>query len=135
MFVQLGRLACENHFKASRRQIDSWLRQIGKSHLIEARSGVVAGVRRGHRRLSSTIRRLTIIEDARPTNPRVASAAAHFLRISRNGGWLVSRTQFGDWRVGMKRMSAHQLIEFAMAKGFDAEAAALQTTSTAGVEG
>jgi hypothetical protein len=121
MFLQLGRLACQDHFKASRRMIDAWLREIGKTNLIEARGGTVAGLRRKPRRLSSGVRRMVIVEDSRPANPRIAAAAAQFLRIVRNGGWIVSRTQFGDWRVGMKRLSAHQLIEMAIAKGFDPE--------------
>lgn len=121
MFLQLGRLACQDHFKASRRMIDAWLRQIGKKGLIESRSEAGARLRRKSRPLSSAVRRMQIVEDSRPANPRIAAAAAQHLRIVRNGGWIVSRTQFGDWRVGTRRLSAHQLIEMAVAKGFDPE--------------
>jgi hypothetical protein len=133
MFVQLGRVACESHFKASRRQIDAWLRQIGKSHLIEARSGEVTGIRQTHRRRSSTLLRLVIVQDSRPANPQLVRMAADYLRCVRNGGWIVSRSPFGDWRVGMRKLSAHQMIEFAVSKGFD-DRAALQAAMASGVE-
>lgn len=118
MFVRLGRVACETHFRASRRMIDSWLRQIGKSCLIDSRKEIVTRGRQKTRRLPSSQRRMVIVEDSRPASPIIAAAAAHYLRVVRNGGWIVSRTQFGDWRVGMKRLSSHQVIEMAVSKGF-----------------
>jgi hypothetical protein len=61
-----------------------------------------------------------LVPGARSTvNPRVVEHAARFLRDVRNGGWVIFRTPDGDWRLGLKRVSGQQLVEFAKRKGFD----------------
>lgn len=119
-YVAMGKEALEAHYGVRKTVLLRWLSELDEGVLKRRRSAQVTKLRKRLRPLSSRTRRLTIVEDSRPANPRVAAAAAHFLRVSRNGGWIVSRTQFGDWRVGQRRLSGHQLIEMAVAKGFDA---------------
>lgn len=122
-------MACERHFKASRRQVDAWLRQIGKANLIEARSGGVASQRESGAWVTRQtcmvatrkrkFRGFLTIDDKRQVPLHVLTAAVRFLQIVRNGGWIVTRSQLGDWRVGTRVMSSYQLVEMAISKGFD----------------
>lgn len=121
VLVEKGLEKLEAHYGVRKTVLLRWLSELDEAVIKRRRRAHVAQLRRKARPLSASVRRLTIVEDTRPANPRIAAAAAQHLRIVRNGGWIVSRTQFGDWRVGMKRLSAHQLIEMAVAKGFDPE--------------
>lgn len=49
----------------------------------------------------------------------LARQAAQHLRISRNGGTIVSPAQNGDWWVGSRRRSAAELLKLAISKGFE----------------
>jgi hypothetical protein len=41
MFIEIGRNACEEHYRAARRTITRWLEECGKPRLIEARAEYV----------------------------------------------------------------------------------------------
>ena len=53
-------------------------------------------------------------------SPTMARHAAQYLRIVRNGGWIVSPAGADEWWVGRKRMPTAALIEQATKCGFDA---------------
>lgn len=132
MFVRKGRIECELYFRVSRVQIDAWLRKCGKTRLIKAREDYVDQKRaQGEWMTRSTkpisrreVRRPSIgstIRDRRKVSGTVARHAAQHLRIMRNGGMIVSPAGDGEWWVGSKRLSAAQMLDLAVAKGFDAE--------------
>jgi hypothetical protein len=73
------------------------------------------------------------VRDRRRVSFTLARHAAQHLRIVRSGGFIVSPTGDGDWWVGTRRMSAAQLVDLAVGKGFD-RAAALQGGDAEGVE-
>lgn len=124
-FVRIGRLACEEHYGARRTTIAAWLEECGKDALTERRRAAV----REHRRQGMTRREMqAIFERAFPlpergfVNPRTAQAAARFLQQIRNGGWIITRAPNGMWRVGLKLLTAGELVDLAKAKGFRGEA-------------
>lgn len=143
IFVEQGRLACEGWFRARRSTVDRWLIDRGKQRLIAARAAYVAHQRsRGewmtrstrlveHHEIRVTIRSQPV-RDRRTVSASLARHAAQFLRIVRNGGFIVSPTPGGDWRVGTRVLSPAQIVDLAKSKGFDA--AALQHDSDGGVE-
>lgn len=129
MFVQIGRVDCEEHYHARRSTIDRWLAECGKQRLIRARAAFVAQQRsKGewitrqtrlveHREIKRPSARETI-RDKRKVNVLVARHAAQFLRVVRNGGFIVSPSGDGCWWVGSRRLSAAQMVDFAKGKGF-----------------
>jgi hypothetical protein len=181
VFVEIGRLSCEQHFGASRLTINRWLEECGKERLIAERESYVRSlpnwgetnrrpiracppdfeltyVRLGpkaceHRYSAhtNTINRwlnergadrlkaqradfigsgLTrkdvgaILAQAFPVKRQVsvtlARHAAQHLRIVRNGGFIISPAPNNRWRVGTKLLSAKELVQLAVSKGFDA---------------
>jgi hypothetical protein len=124
-FVRIGRLHLEAHYKVGRVEIDRWLVERGKERLIRLRAAFVqkrnAEIRRAETlpTIGQIISRAIPIEDQRLVSPRIASAAAQHLRIVRNGGFAVSPTPDGGWRIGLRYCSPNELVEFARAKGFD----------------
>lgn len=138
VYVVKGKHMLEAHYGVRKSVMLRWLSELDEGLLKRKRQAFVRNERSANRLRrvpSSTLRRLTIVQDARPADIRVVRMAADFLRCVRNGGWIISRTQFGDWLVGMRKLSPYELIEMAIAKGFDAKAAALQAEGSAGVEG
>jgi hypothetical protein len=130
IFVEQGRLGCEAWYRARRDTITRWLVECGKKRLIEARAAFVAHQRangqwltRSSRmvetRIVSKDRRTQPVRDRRKISPTVARHAAQYLRVIRNGGFIVSMVHTGDWRVGTKLVSAAQLLDLAISKGFD----------------
>jgi hypothetical protein len=117
IFVEQGRLGCEAWYRARRDTITRWLTERGKARLIKARADYVAHQRAAgqwitrstrmvdHREIEQrpTIRQT--IRDRRKVSPNVARHAAQFLRTVRNGGFIVSMAQSGDWRVGTRLLS------------------------------
>jgi hypothetical protein len=120
VFVEQGRVACENWYRASRITVNRWLIQRGKRRLIDERANFVK-----HQR--------TIAHQPKPagqpvsneidTYLPVARMAADFLRIRRNGGWMISIHECGGWRVGTVQRTSEQLIAMAVNSGFDRDAA------------
>ncbi len=132
IFVEIGRLDCETWYRASRITVNRWLVQRGKRRLIVLRAAFVRHQREvAHKPARSP--EVARCVDARRVHPDVARGAADFLRASRNGGWMVSTTANGDWRVGACLRSPGQLVEMAERKGFDAKAANLQAKASEGV--
>jgi hypothetical protein len=136
IFVEQGREACEPWYRASRKTVDRWLRERGIERLIKARAAYVAHQRAAGQWITRSTRmveaqpvkrtpRLIAIRDRRKIHPTVVRHAAQFLRISRNGAYIISPAQNGDWWLGTKRLSPAQLVDLAVSKGFD-DGASLQ---------
>lgn len=129
IFVEQGRLGCEAWYRARRSTVDRWLRERGKQRLINERAAYVSSQRKAGNwltRSSSLVeirkvkpKRTDAIRDRRRVNPTLARHAAQYIRIARNGGFIVSMANNGDWRVGTRSLSAAQLLDFAVSKGFD----------------
>jgi DNA-binding PadR family transcriptional regulator len=145
VFVLIGRLECEAHFRVGRMVIDYWLEQSGKDELIRKRAEHVTkqgeestySVRRYGREtvdqwraesrrglnladMGRMLSQVFPVEGSPFVSPETARAAAQFLRIGRNGGFFVSPTGAGDWYVGLNRKSSAELVEMAVRRGFDA---------------
>ena len=135
-FVALGRDQCSVHYRCRKSVITAWLEASGKDALIARRAAYVQAMREQGRwitrndplvaryRQGKTV--AAQIRDDRRVSPSLARRAAHFLRSVRNGGWIVSQAQNGDWWVGSRRRSPADLVDFAVGKGFDRVAADLQ---------
>lgn len=123
VFVEIGRVACEARYNARRTKIDRWLIERGKQRLIAKRA---AFVRNGRRQGITRRDMQQILSVAFPPPDRkqisfaLARRAAHYLRVHRNGGWIVSPAPNGMWFVGARKRTAHELVELAKAKGFQA---------------
>jgi hypothetical protein len=141
-FVRLGRLQCETHYRVGRNVINAWLRRSGKTRLLALRAEEAA--KQGHVGPNAVSRygretvdswraeggKLTraevgkILDQAIPVSRNrigftLARRAAHYLRIVRNGGFIVSPAGNDMWWVGTKRITAEAMVELAKAKGFD----------------
>lgn len=145
IFVEQGRVGCEAWYRARRDTINRWLGDRGKQRLIDARAAFVAHQRANGQWITRSTRlvehcptgqtpRLQAIRDRRKINPTLARHAAHFLRISRNGSYIVSQAQSGDWWVGSRRLSAAQMLDLAVSRGFDPDAVNLQVEAERGVK-
>jgi hypothetical protein len=138
-FVRIGRIACEEHYGAGRLTINRWLDECGKSDLVKARAEHAA--KQGHvgpnaisrygRETVDGWRGLTrkevgrLLDKAIRVNRRsvgftLARHAAQYLRIVRNGGFIVSPAGNDMWWVGTKRITAEAMVELAKARGFKA---------------
>jgi hypothetical protein len=117
IFVEKGRLECEAWYAASRMTVNRWLLERGKSRLVKLRADFIRHIR--------DERRTPINAPSQPSAPideklyAIAKHAAHFLRVSRYGGWRVSPTDDGAWFVGTVRKSSDELIAMAERQGFD----------------
>lgn len=137
VYVKVGRRACEEWYGAGFRAINRWLEECGKERLIALRAAFVLNRIKDARRRRTVADVARILAQAIPVRDKrvisftVARHAAHYLRVVRNGGFVVSKASNGDWRVGTRRMSAAQMVDFAVTKGFDRSTANL----TAGGEG
>lgn len=144
VFVKIGRAECETHYGVARFRIDRWLEEAGKDRLLKARAEHVirlgrnsryAAFRYGRetvdqwrkeaqpsltrRDMGSILARSFPVDDPRVVSFEIASAAASFLRISRNGGFRISPTGAGDWWVGLRRRSSADLLDMAKERGFE----------------
>jgi hypothetical protein len=120
-FVKLGRLQCEEHYRARRSTITRWLEECGKREMIELRKAFVREKRReGMRRREMQKILLAAYGDPdEKVSPIVASQAQRYLQRVRNGGWIVTRAGDGLWWVGSRRRTAAELVELAKAAGFE----------------
>lgn len=136
IFIEKGREACEAWYRARKTTVTRWLVESGKEELIVKRAAFVKSMRsqgkwltrssrlfETHRVKPATIRET--IRDRRKINPLVARHAAQYLRIIRNGGFIVSQAPNGDWRVGTRLLSAAQMLDLAFGKGFEIAAESL----------
>lgn len=137
MFVEQGRLGCEAWYRASRMTVNRWMTERGAQKLIDKRAAYVAHLRakgewmtRSTRlvvvRAAPSINRSQPVRDRRKVSFTLTRHAAQYLRINRNGGWIVSPTPQGDWWIGSRRYSAAQLVDLACSKGFDRKAVAAE---------
>ena len=138
VFVEIGRLACQEHYHARRQAITRWLEECGKFRLLELRREHVrrrAIEARVGKAKADAVRKLE--QDTASAlglaDPRIAALAADYLRKVCNGGWQVSRTEHGDWWVGTVVRNSASLIAFAERHGFDRRAADLRGKGGSGV--
>jgi hypothetical protein len=120
VFVEQGRVACETWYRASRLTENRWLIQRGKRRLIEERANFVKHQRNMAHQPKPAGQPVSQEID---TYMPVARMAADFLRIRRNGGWMISMCDSGGWRVGTVQRTSEQLIAMAVNQGFDRDAA------------
>lgn len=125
IFVEIGRLDCETWYRASRITVNRWLDERGKERLILARAAFVQR-QRVLARPPMPEDRSRPVKDRRRVNINLARRAAQYLRQMRNGGWIISPTPHGDWWVGSKRRTAGELLDMAIARGFDVRRASQQ---------
>jgi hypothetical protein len=122
VLIRIGRLACQDHYGVGRATVDRWLATHGKERLIAARAAHVAA-RDSERRLNRR-EMARVLADAFPTptgslySEEVVQQAAQFMRLSRNGGWPVSKSADGFWMIGISRKTADELVSIAIGKGF-----------------
>jgi hypothetical protein len=134
MFVEQGRVGCESWYRASRKTVNRWMQERGLQRLINLRAAYVARQRAAgqwmtrstklveHREVRESPQSKPV-RDRRKVSFTLARHAAQHLRIVRNGGFIVSPTGKGDWWVGSRRLSAGQMLDLAVSKGFDRVAA------------
>lgn len=135
VYVRIGRLACEEWYRVHRRTINRWLKERGKDQLVKARAAQVSKRYELEREKREAARKRLSqpVDDFRLVHPEVVRLAADFLRVKRNGGWMISPTGEGDWWVGGTRRSSAQLVDLAERRGFDRAAADLSVKGQGGV--
>lgn len=134
IFVEVGRLDCENWYRASRRTINRWLNERGKVRLINLRAAYIRHLRNQAAAAKLGPKRPEPLVIAQAFDQDLARLAAEFLRYSRNGGWAVSQTSSGLWRVGITVKTVAELLDMAVRKGFDVERANLQLAAERAVQ-
>lgn len=126
IFVEIGRVDCETYYRAARITIDRWLLERGKDKLIELRAAFVehqrAKIRKG-KEPKQAAAQLQPPPDAVKVSTCLAQLAANYLRKSRHGGWMITRTLEGNYRTGFTLRSPAQLLDLAISRGFDVELA------------
>lgn len=126
VFVEQGRLACEPWFGASRITVNRWMLACGAKRLKDKRAEFVKHQRNMAHPVNARMEPNALAND--PLLP-VATMAADFLRMSRYGGWRISRCQDGGgWFVGSVRKSSEELLVMADRQGFDRAAAEAEAT-------
>jgi hypothetical protein len=134
IFVEQGRLECEAWYRASRLTVNRWLLERGKSRLIKLRADFLRHQRDAGR---------PVVHDPDVDLPpidealhAIAKQAAHFLRVSRYGGWTITANDDGSWLVGTVQRTSDELIVMAERQGFDSvdASATLQADAAEGVE-
>ena len=132
IFVEQGRLECEAWFRARRTTVNRWLEQCGKERLIAKRASFVKLLRE-KRNCPRPSERVSVIADRRKVSPALVRRAANYLRAVRNGGWVVAPKSDGSWLVGTRRRSPAEVVDMAVARGFDRRLANLQIRAEEGV--
>ncbi len=123
-FREMGRIAMESEYDASRITVTRWLRQCGFRRLIEERAQFVK-----HQRNQAKGQMPLHADDPVPQYDAllpVARQAAQHLRVSRWGGHKVSQADDGGWFVGTVRRSSEELIVMAERVGFNRANAAAE---------
>jgi hypothetical protein len=123
--IRIGRLGCEAHYGVGRKVVTRWLEERGKDVLIAKRAEFVEAKqleRRNkitRREFGLVLSRAYPIEHSRLVSPELARKAADYLRIVRNGGFVISPSPHGDWWVGLARRSSEELLDLAKERGFN----------------
>ena len=118
IFVELGRLECEAHYRARRTTITRWLEERGKKKLLKRRAEFVKyqrQIKRGKGRINGS----EPPKCRRKVDPKLVEIAGRFLQSSKGGGWVVYPCDCGNWIVGTQRRSPAEVIDIADRKGFD----------------
>lgn len=133
IFIEQGRLGCESWYRASRSTVNRWMDERDAKRLIDARAAYVAHQRSQgawitrqtrmieHKEVRKVASRAPV-RDRRKVSFTLARHAAQHIRIIRNGGFIVSPASDGEWWVGSLRLSAAQMVDLAVEKGFDRKA-------------
>jgi hypothetical protein len=115
VFVQIGRLACEEHYRAERDTITRWLGECGKDRLTEKRATFWRWKRkllsRGRQRKYDAHRRDRTIPHT------IVMEASRFLKAEKMG--VVTPSGEGQWQVGTSILEPAELVAFATSLGFD----------------
>jgi hypothetical protein len=121
-FITIGRLQCEEYYQVGRLRINDWLKERGEDRLIAARANYVREQRSSKARERRMKREVGFIlkqtYPVRGPSLTLVREAAHFLRMVRNGGWIVSPAPNGMWFVDRRKLTADELVKMAAAKGF-----------------
>lgn len=134
IFVEHGRVECETWYRSSRLTVNRWLLERGKSRLVKLRADYVRHLRDAGRPVPHDPDvDLPPIDEALHA---IAKQAAHFLRVSRYGGWTITANDDGTWLVGTVRRTSDELIAMAERQGFDSmdATATLHADAAEGVE-
>lgn len=114
-YLAMGWDGLQYHYGTMNRTIKRWIEEAGGDEL-RARRAAAVNARRNKKSVKATQPVATIVCDV---EPELIKAAAHHLRHPRNGGWFVSQTPQGDWRVGNVRKSGREVLALAKNRGFD----------------
>lgn len=135
-FVELGRVACEAHYRAGRATVTRWLTEAGKRRLLEQRKKFLKAQRANEadqRRKARAYHDGDRMPPARSGPPpradvddEILHLASRWLQTRKAGGWVVYEMADGWWMVGTVRRSPAELLAKATEKGFDIERAKRQ---------
>jgi hypothetical protein len=109
VYLRIGWDGIEDHFHAHKTVIKRWVGENGGDELKARRREAVRASRRS---------RAGPVADGVSVAPATVAEAAHFLRGREGGGWMVSATGKGDWRVGTMRKTPAEVVEMARRRGF-----------------
>lgn len=118
IFVELGRLECEAHYRARRTTITRWLEERGKKKLLKRRAEFVKyqrQLKRGKGRTNGSAQP----QCKRRVDPKLVEIAARFLQSRPGGNWVVYTLESGLWMVGTHKRSPAEVIDIALRKGWD----------------
>jgi hypothetical protein len=124
IFVELGRLECEAHFRARRTTVTRWLEESGKAKLIRKRAEFVR-----HQRMVARAGKNGRAKpadqgkaDQRKVDLQLVALAIVYLQRRENGGWVIVPNCTG-YITGTRRRSAAEVVELAERKGFNRQRA------------
>lgn len=118
IFVELGRLECEAHYRARRTTITRWLEERGKKKLLRQRADFVK-YQRQLKRGKGKANGAADPQCKRKVDPKLVEIASRFLQSPKGGGWVVYAINGSAWMVGTHRRSPAEVIEIAERMGFD----------------
>jgi hypothetical protein len=121
IFVEQGRLACEDWYRARRTTVDRWLILSGKQRLISERAAFVEHKRASKRQQERPEQVEQDHQESLQDRELAKLAAAYLRRPSVHGGVIIS--QGNGWLFGVNPCTSRELIEKAERKGFDIEQA------------
>ena len=118
IFVELGRLECESHYRSRRTTITRWLEERGKKKLLRQRAEFVKyqrQLKRGKGKANGTAQP----QCKRKVDPKLVEIASRFLQSRPGGGWVIYQISASSWMVGTHRRSPAEVIDMADRKGWD----------------
>lgn len=123
IFVELGRLECEVHFRARRTTVTRWLEESGKGKLIRKRAQFVKHQRQLAKSGKAKGRAVELGKvDRRKVNLDLVALAIAHLQRRENGGWVIVPNCSG-YITGTRRRTAAEVVELAERKGFNRQRA------------